>query len=128
MRDGPTPEPSSIWTYWGATSKVLALPDESVGHFSIIVADRMGPFLGLPEFKIRSQRHSMTMGNRRLARPVQELIHAFERVNEYIFDHKGLPEAECEAVVFCARELISGYRATLQGASSHTRQLMKHAA
>jgi hypothetical protein len=81
---GPTPEASSIWTYWSATRKVLALPNKSVGQFSIIVAERMAPFLGLPEFKIRTQRHSMT---RRLTPPVQELIHAFERVSKFISDY-----------------------------------------
>lgn len=37
---------------------------------------------------------------------IQELIRTFERVSEFASDHKGLPEAECEAVLFCARELI----------------------
>lgn len=46
------------------------------------------------------------MENRRVTLLVQELIRAFERVSEFASDHKGLPEAECEAVLFCARELI----------------------
>jgi hypothetical protein len=37
---------------------------------------------------------------------VQELIRSFEGVSEFASDHKGLPEEECEAVLFCARELI----------------------
>ena len=37
---------------------------------------------------------------------VQELIRAFEKVSEFASDHNGLPEQECEAVLFCARELI----------------------
>ena len=46
----------------------------------------------------------------RMDRPVtllvQELIRAFEKVSEFASDHNGLPERECEAVLFCARELI----------------------
>jgi len=46
------------------------------------------------------------MADRRSTPLVQELIHAFERVSEFASDHKGLPEGECEAVLWCARELI----------------------
>ena len=37
---------------------------------------------------------------------VQELIRAFEKVSEFASDYNGLPEQECEAVLFCARELM----------------------
>ena len=37
---------------------------------------------------------------------VLELIRAFEKVSEFASDHNGLPDEECEAVLFCARELI----------------------
>ena len=42
----------------------------------------------------------------RRATLVHDLIGAFERVSEFVSNHKGLPEDECEAVLFCARELI----------------------
>ena len=46
----------------------------------------------------------------RMDRPVtflvQELIRPFEKVSEFASNHKGLPGQECEAVLFCARELI----------------------
>jgi hypothetical protein len=37
---------------------------------------------------------------------VQELIRAFEKVSEFASDHNGHPDQECEAVLYCARELI----------------------
>ena len=37
---------------------------------------------------------------------VQELVRAFERVSEFVSQHKGLREEECEAILYCARELI----------------------
>ena len=44
--------------------------------------------------------------DRRLTLPIQELIRAFEGVSRFASDHKGLPEEDCEAVLFYARELI----------------------
>ena len=44
--------------------------------------------------------------DRRSTLLVQELIRAFENVSEFAAHHKGLPEDECEAALFCARELI----------------------
>lgn len=37
---------------------------------------------------------------------VQELVRAFEKVSEFVSHHKGLREEECEAVLYCAHELI----------------------
>jgi hypothetical protein len=44
--------------------------------------------------------------DRSSTRLVQELIRAFEKVSEFASHHKGLPEDECEAALFCAHELI----------------------
>jgi len=46
------------------------------------------------------------MTDRRSTPLVRELIRAFEEVNQFASHYKGLPEDECEAVLFCARELI----------------------
>ena len=46
------------------------------------------------------------MTDRRSAVLVQELLRAFEGVSELASHYKGLREEECEAVLFCARELI----------------------
>jgi hypothetical protein len=45
--------------------------------------------------------------NHKLTLPVQELIRAHERILNFATDHKGLPEDDCEAVLFYARKLIS---------------------
>ena len=43
--------------------------------------------------------------NRKLSLPVQELIRAHERLMVFASDHDGLPEDDCEAVLFFNGEL-----------------------
>lgn len=43
--------------------------------------------------------------DRRLSLPVQELIRAQERLIRFSSDHHGLPEEDCEAVLFLIGEL-----------------------
>ena len=58
---------------------------------------------------------------------VQDLIGAFARVSEFASDHKGLPEDECEAVLFCARELIRDIEQHCRE-RHHKQDSLKHAA
>jgi hypothetical protein len=44
--------------------------------------------------------------DRRLTLPVQELIRAHERLIEFASHKHGLPEDDCEAVLFHSHELI----------------------
>jgi hypothetical protein len=44
--------------------------------------------------------------DRRLTLPVQELIRAHERLIGFATNYNGLPEDDCEAVLFYSRELI----------------------
>jgi hypothetical protein len=64
----------------------------------MIVSDRMAPFLGLSEY--RSKGAVAYRMDRPMTLLVQELIRAFEKVSEFASDHNGLPEQECEAVLF----------------------------
>ena len=59
---------------------------------------------------------------------VQDLIGAFERVSEFASSHKGLPEDECEAVLFCARELIREIEQHCEDRHHKHGSVMKHAA
>lgn len=59
---------------------------------------------------------------------VQGLIGAFERVSEFASNHKGLPEDECEAVLFCARELIREIDQHCRDRHHKHDRVMKHAA
>lgn len=38
--------------------------------------------------------------------PVQDFIRTLERLGQFATNHKGLPEEDCEAVLFYARKLI----------------------
>ena len=67
----------------------------------MIVSDRMAPFLGLSEYRSIQGRSTIWIDPVTLL--VQELIRAFEKVSEFASDHNGLPDQECEAVLFCAR-------------------------
>ena len=44
--------------------------------------------------------------DRTLSLPIQEFIRACERIAGFASNHKGLPEADCEAVLFHALDLI----------------------
>jgi hypothetical protein len=38
---------------------------------------------------------------------VQDLVHVSKRIIEFAYNHQGLPESDCEAVLFYALELIT---------------------
>ena len=59
---------------------------------------------------------------------VQDLIEAFERVSAFASDHKGLPEDQCEAVLFCARELIQDLEQFCRERHHNHDSLLKRAA
>ena len=61
--------------------------------------------------------------NRTLSLPVQELIRASERVIGFATNHKGLPEEDFEAVLFCAHELIHDIKSSRTSPASQDLQI-----
>lgn len=49
--------------------------------------------------------HVVCIMDRKLSLPVQELVRAHERLIRFASDHDGLPEDDCEAVLFLNGEL-----------------------
>ena len=47
-----------------------------------------------------------------LSLPVQEFIRSCERIAVFNSNHKGMPEADCEAVLFHALDLIRDVQTT----------------